>query len=77
MFHGVVSIKKHGNFERKQSRNIAILHLFFFLRSNSSNFSAHLDPNSVLIYRDIGFSDFVHRPKTQYLCVLYTIVRTL
>jgi hypothetical protein len=27
--------------------------------------------------RNIGFSDFVHRPKTQYFCVLYTIVRTL
>jgi hypothetical protein len=27
--------------------------------------------------RNIGFSDFVHRPKTQYFCVLYTIVGTL
>jgi hypothetical protein len=28
-------------------------------------------------HRDIGLSDFVHRPKAQYLCELYTIVRTL
>jgi hypothetical protein len=33
--------------------------------------------NILILHRDIGFSDFVHRPETQYLCVLYTIVRTL